>query len=149
MKWIFLTFDDLNTKQLYEMLQLRSEVFVVEQDCIYQDMDGLDQKAFHLLGYEEDTLVAYARIFKAGIYFEEASIGRVIVKATYRKNKLGYDLMIQCVHYIQETLKTHSIRISAQQYLIAFYNRLGFECVGKGYLEDGIPHISMILTNSL
>lgn len=145
MRWIFLTFEELNTQQLYEILQLRSEVFVVEQNCVYQDMDGLDKKAFHVLGYKQDTLIAYARIFEAGIYFEEASIGRVIVKATSRNKDIGNELMKNSIEFIQGSLGFQNIRISAQQYLIRFYENLGFSCIGEGYLEDGIPHINMII----
>ena len=138
------TFDQLNTKELYDLLQLRSEVFVVEQDCVYQDIDGKDQKAFHVLGYKEDKLVAYTRIFKSGDYFEEASIGRVVVKENQRKYRYGYDITNASIEAIKNHFKTSEIRISAQTYLKRFYNNLGFKEVGEEYLEDGIPHINMI-----
>lgn len=144
MKWIFLTFEEINTQQLYTVLQLRSEVFVIEQNCVYQDMDGLDQKAFHVLGYDQERLVAYARVFNANTYFIEASIGRVIVRESFRKNKVGVELMQKSIHFIQEKLGHQSIRISAQQYLLNFYENLGFRTIGDGYLEDGIPHINML-----
>ena len=86
-------FDELTTQELYDLLQLRSEVFVVEQDCVYQDIDGKDQKAIHVLGYQDDKFVAYTRIFKPGDYFEQASIGRVVVAENYRSHNYGYDIM--------------------------------------------------------
>jgi ElaA protein len=137
-------FSELTTEELYNVLQLRSEVFVVEQDCVYQDIDYKDQKALHVLGYANKTLVAYTRIFKPGDYFKEASIGRVLVKENERQHKYGYDIMnasIQAVkHYYNET----TIKISAQTYLKKFYNNLGFNEVGKEYLEDGISHVAML-----
>ncbi|MDY2586222.1 GNAT family N-acetyltransferase [Winogradskyella aquimaris] len=139
------TFEQLNTKELYDLLQLRSEVFVVEQDCVYQDIDGKDQKAFHVLGYKNQNLVAYTRIFKPGDYFKEASIGRVVVKETQRQYGYGYDIMNVSVEAIQKHFKTSHIRISAQTYLKRFYNNLGFKEVGEEYLEDGIPHVNMLL----
>lgn len=139
------TFEQLNTKELYDLLQLRSEVFVVEQDCVYQDIDGKDKKAFHVLGYKNKNLVAYTRIFKSGDYFKEASIGRVVVKETQRQYGYGYDIMNASVEAIQEHFKTSDIRISAQTYLKRFYNNLGFKEVGEEYLEDGIPHVNMLL----
>jgi ElaA protein len=138
------TFEQLNTKELYDLLQLRSEVFVVEQDCVYQDIDGKDQKAFHMLGYKNKNLVAYTRIFKPGDYFKEASIGRVVIKEAQRQYGYGYDIMSASVEAIQKHFKTSDIRISAQTYLKRFYNNLGFKEVGEEYLEDGIPHVNMI-----
>ncbi len=145
MNWRIKKFNELELNELYAILQLRSEIFVVEQDCVYQDIDGLDKKAFHIMAYDEEKLVAYARIFEAGIYFEEASIGRVVVKESYRKRKIGYELMNASIAFIQQTLGCYKIRISAQQYLIDFYENLGFKSFGDGYLEDGIPHIAMLL----
>ena len=139
-----LSFEELNTQQLYDLLQLRSEVFVVEQDCVYQDIDGKDQKALHVLGYSNYKLVAYTRIFKPGDYFNEASIGRVVVKASYRMHKYGYDIMNASIEAVIKNYKTSEIRISAQTYLKSFYNNLGFVEVGEEYLEDGIPHINML-----
>ncbi|WP_299519839.1 GNAT family N-acetyltransferase [Winogradskyella sp.] len=138
------TFKELNTTELYDFLQLRSEVFVVEQDCVYQDIDGKDQKALHVLGYKDDRLVAYTRIFKPGDYFNEASIGRVVVKENERQHKYGYDIMDASVEAIKDYYNQSEIRISAQTYLKNFYNNLGFIEVGEEYLEDGIPHINMI-----
>lgn len=137
------SFQELSTIELYDLLQLRSEVFVVEQDCVYQDVDGKDQKALHCLGFKDESLVAYTRIFKSGDYFNEASIGRVVVAKNERLHKYGYDIMKASINYIEETLQHKTIKISAQTYLIKFYNNLGFKTVGEEYLEDGIPHIQM------
>jgi len=138
------TFNELSTQELYVILQLRSEVFVVEQDCVYQDIDGKDQKALHILGYKDEKLVAYTRIFKAGYYFEETSIGRVLVRFNERKFKYGYTIMEASIAAIKTHYNETLIRISAQSYLRKFYNNLGFKEVGEEYLEDGIPHINMI-----
>ncbi len=138
------SFTDLNTTELYDLLQLRSEVFVVEQDCVYQDIDGKDQKALHILGYLGKDLVAYTRIFKPGDYFDEASIGRVVVKENQRQYKYGYDIMKASIDTVKEHYNEDKIRISAQTYLKTFYNNLNFKEVGEEYLEDGIPHINMV-----
>lgn len=138
------SFNELTTEELYDLLQLRSEVFVVEQDCVYQDVDGKDQKALHILGYNADKLVAYTRIFKPGYYFEEASIGRVVVRANERKFKHGNAIMNASIDAIKNHYNKTIIRISAQTYLKQFYNNLDFHEVGEEYLEDGIPHINMI-----
>ncbi len=137
------SFHQLTTEQLYDLLQLRSEVFVVEQDCVYQDVDGKDQKALHIFGYKANELVAYTRIFKAGDYFKEASIGRVVVRANARNFKYGYAIMNASIEAINTNFKETEIRISAQTYLKRFYNQLGFHEEGAEYLEDGIPHITM------
>lgn len=138
------SFNELNTTELYDLLQLRSEVFVVEQDCVYQDIDGKDQKALHVLGYYNKTLVAYTRLFKAGDYFKDASIGRVVVKENQRQNSLGYDIMKASIEAVKLYFNTTQIKISAQTYLKRFYNNLNFYEIGEEYLEDGIPHIAMI-----
>ena len=138
------TFKQLSTDELYAILQLRSEVFVVEQDCVYQDLDYKDQYALHVLGFKNEALVAYTRIFKPGDYFENASIGRVIVKENERKYRYGYDIMEASIKAIKNYYNETKIEISAQLYLKKFYNNLGFKAIGEEYLEDGIPHIGMI-----
>lgn len=137
------SFQDLTTNELYDLLQLRSEVFVVEQDCVYQDIDGKDQKALHVLGYHDANLVAYTRIFKKGDYLEEASIGRVVVSAEARKHNFGKEIMNSSIEAVSIYFNTSIIVLSAQTYLKRFYNNLGFIEVGEEYLEDGIPHIKM------
>ena len=139
------TFNELTLSELYEVLQLRSEVFDVEQDCVYQDIDGKDQKSLHVIGFKDEIIVAYTRIFKAGDYFKEASIGRVVVKENERHYKYGNTIMKASIEAIKRYYNNSDIRISAQCYLKTFYNNLGFKEVGDEYLEDGIPHINMLL----
>ncbi|SNR40434.1 ElaA protein [Lutibacter agarilyticus] len=141
---IIKSFSQLSTNELYVILQLRSEVFVVEQDCVYQDIDFKDQKALHVLGFKNDKLIAYTRIFKSGDYFEKASIGRVVVKKNERINKYGYQIMKASIEAISTFFNETEIKISAQKYLKKFYESLGFNMIGETYLEDGIPHIGMI-----
>jgi len=136
-------FNELSTQELYVLLQLRSEVFVVEQNCVYQDIDGKDAKAIHLLGTYNNELVAYVRIFKPGDYFEQASIGRVVVKQMYRDRKWGYDLMKEAIQATETVFNETKITISAQLYLKKFYENLGFTQTSEMYLEDDIPHIEM------
>ena len=144
LKIITKTFQELTTKELYDLLQLRTEVFVVEQDCVYQDLDGKDQKALHVLGFKDEKLVAYTRIFKPGDYFEETSIGRVVVSKNERQFKYGCDIMEASIKAIKHHFNTSKIKISAQCYLKKFYTNLGFKAVGEEYPEDDIPHIAMI-----
>lgn len=139
-----ISFSDFTTDELYAVLQLRSEVFVVEQDCVYQDIDYKDQKSYHLLGFSNNELVCYARIFNEGDYFDTPSIGRVIVKETFRDKALGHVLMKEAVAFSTSTFQNKTITISAQQHLEKFYNQHGFVAKGASYLEDGIPHIKMI-----
>lgn len=138
-------FEELSIHELHDLLQLRSAVFVVEQDCLYQDIDGKDKIALHVLGYKNGKLIAYARIFKPGDYFEDASIGRVVVDKNEREHKYGIDIMNASVEAIRNHLKVSKIKVSAQTYLKRFYNNLGFKEVGEEYLEDNIPHIGMVL----
>lgn len=140
-------YQELTKEDLYGLLQLRSEVFVVEQDCVYQDIDGKDQKALHVLGFLDDKLIAYTRLFKPGDYFDQASIGRVVVAKNQRQHKFGYAIMEASIKAIKDYFKETTIKISAQCYLKTFYNNLGFKQVGEEYLEDGIPHIAMIKNN--
>jgi ElaA protein len=142
-EWKIKRFETLSTVDLYNVLQLRSEVFVVEQNCVYQDVDGKDSKAVHLLGEMDGKLIAYARLFQANDYFNEASIGRVLVKATHRNKKLGHDLMKAAITAIHNYFGTTSITISAQLYLQRFYESHGFTVSSEMYLEDDIPHIQM------
>ncbi|MBA2612545.1 MAG: GNAT family N-acetyltransferase [Bacteroidetes bacterium] len=144
MEIIIKEFKALSTLQLFEIYQLRSEVFIVEQSCAYQDVDGIDLKAEHLLLMEAETLAAYARIIPPGISYKEPSIGRVVVKKQFRGKDLGKILMKECLKYmVNEPYKNKDIVISAQSYLIKFYTDLGFKAEGEGYLEDDIPHTKM------
>jgi len=138
------TFNQLSLDELYYLLQLRSQVFVVEQDCVYQDIDGKDKKALHVIGKKDNTIIAYSRIFKPGDYFKEASIGRVVVAENFRHLKYGHQLMVASIKAVETSFSSKKIKISAQKYLENFYNNLGFITSGEPYLEDGIPHIAMI-----
>ncbi|MHC9089134.1 GNAT family N-acetyltransferase [Tenacibaculum sp. IMCC1] len=144
MNFIVKRFQELTTSELYELLQLRSEVFVVEQDCVYQDIDGKDQKALHVIGVKEGKIVAYTRLFNSGEYFDTPSIGRVVVKETERKYGYGHDLIKASIKAIVDNYNETTITISAQTYLQKFYESHGFKQIGDGYLEDGIPHIRMV-----
>ena len=144
MEFIVKRFIELTTEELYSILQLLSEIFVVEQDCVYQDIDNKDQKAFHVIGVKDDQLIGYARLFDSGDYFDLPSIGRILIKKEQRKFKYGYDLVKESIIYIEQNFTERSIVISAQTYLTKFYNSLGFIQQGEWYLEDGIPHIKMI-----
>lgn len=137
-------FNQLTTNELYEILRLRAAVFVVEQNCVYQDIDNKDQKALHILGIKNDEIVAYARIFKPNDYFEYTSIGRIVIHPKERNNKYGYQLVEVAIKAINVHFNAFTIAISAQEHLEKFYNNLGFKRNGKSYLEDGIPHIYMI-----
>lgn len=141
---IIKTFKELSTDELYAILELRSEVFVVEQNCVYQDIDYKDQNALHVMGFKNDQLVTYTRLFKPDDYFEHASIGRVLVKVEARRLKYGYEMMKASIDAIEEHYTETKIKISAQTYLKQFYNNFGFVVVGEAYLEDGIPHIGMV-----
>lgn len=136
-------FNELSIVELYSLLQLRSEVFVVEQNCVYQDIDGKDKEALHVLGYYNGDLAAYSRLFNKGFYFEESSIGRVVVSPKFRDKKIGNDLMRFSIKAIKENLNETAITISAQEYLKKFYESHGFIQTSEMYLEDDIPHIQM------
>ncbi len=141
MIWEIKEWSELSIKEVESIFSLRSEVFVVEQDCVYQDIDGKDQKAKHVLGKKDNEIVAYARIFRPGDYFKEASFGRTVVRKSERGKGVGDELVISCLKNITEK----NIKISAQSYLKGFYGKHGFVAKGKEYLEDGIPHTAMYL----
>jgi ElaA protein len=141
--WKIKPFEALSLLDLYSVLQLRSEVFVVEQNCVYQDIDGKDEKALHVIGEFNGETVAYCRLFKSGDYFDQASIGRVIVKENFRDKKWGHDLIKEAINAVQSHFGESLITISAQLYLKKFYESHGFVQTSEEYLEDGIPHIEM------
>ena len=141
--WKIKPFADLSLSELYSILELRSLVFVVEQNCVYQDLDNKDQKAIHLLGEIDGKLMAYARLFDAGIYFENTSIGRVIVHPEARAQKLGHELIQKSIEQIKNLFDKEQITISAQLYLQKFYESHGFVATSEVYLEDDIPHVEM------
>jgi len=139
------SFEELSTTELYKILKLRSEIFIIEQNCVYQDIDDKDLKCHHLMCLVDGNLAGYTRIVPPGLTYEDASIGRVVIGSDYRGLGLGKQLMENSVKDCKEILKESTIRISAQLYLLKFYNSLGFKEVGEPYDEDGIPHIEMVL----
>jgi ElaA protein len=143
LQFIIKSFSELSTQELYELLKLRSEVFVVEQNCVYQDIDNKDQKALHVLGYFNNNIVGYSRLFDEGDYFENASIGRVIIAKNFRDKKWGNDLIKAAIDGIKKHFGKSQITISAQLYLQKFYEAHGFVVTSEEYLEDNIPHIEM------
>ncbi len=145
-KWVTKKFEALSVVELYQILRLRSEIFVVEQNCVYQDLDNKDQKALHLFGEYEGKIIAYSRLFKAGDYFDFSSIGRVVVAANFRDKKFGHDLIKQGIIEIKSHFNEQNITISAQLYLKKFYETHGFIQTSEMYLEDDIPHIEMKIT---
>lgn len=137
-------FNQLSKNELYKIFQIRSQVFIIEQNCIYQDIDFKDQKALHILIKKKKEIIGYSRVFKSGDYFKKASIGRVVISKENRKKGYGKILMKESIKAIENIFKEKEIKISAQKYLLDFYTSIGFKKEGKEYLEDGIPHIAMI-----
>jgi ElaA protein len=146
LNWKYNSFNELDLIELYAILQLRNEVFVVEQNCVYQDADNKDALSYHLSGWDGNTLVAYCRILPPGISYPEASIGRVVTSPAYRNNGYGRELMKEAIIQTQAQFDCNAIKISAQFYLQKFYEQLGFIQVSETYLEDNIPHIEMVLS---
>lgn len=144
--WQLISFQNLSTEQLYKILTLRAEVFVVEQNCAYQDADGKDLLAHHLCCFKNNELVAYARLLPPGVSYQESSIGRVLSKFTDRRTGIGRELMKNAISNCIKLYPGVPIRIGAQLYLKKFYESFDFQQVTETYLEDGIPHIEMILT---
>ena len=144
MNTVIKNFSELSTEEIYNILKLRSEVFVVEQNCVYQDIDEKDQKAVHLFLEKNNEIIAYTRIFKKGDYYEEnPSIGRVVVSKKERGKNLGKEIMLNSIEFIKKELEGRKIELSAQKYLDKFYTDLDFYSEGEDYLEDGIPHQRM------
>ena len=137
------TFQDLSVDELYAILQLRSEVFVVEQNCVFQDMDYKDQIAWHVIGVCNDMIVAYTRLFKPNDYYEFASIGRVVINPKFRDRKWGNDLMQYSILEVEKHFGVKQITIGAQLYLKRFYENNGFVQTSEVYLEDDIEHVEM------
>lgn len=147
--WQYKTFNELTNQELYSILALREEVFEIEQSCIYQDMDFQDQNAIHIFCKDSsgDILAAYCRVFLSNSKQDKSFIGRVIVKETYRSQKLGYELMFKALEYLKSK-KENKIQITAQARLKRFYKNLGFEEIGDEYYMDGMNHVDMYLLNS-
>ena len=146
MKWVKKTFNELNTEELYHILQERVNVFVFEQNCPYEEVDGKDQEAIHLLGYIDDQLVAYSRLFLPSSEREHASIGRVLVKKEFRGSDSGKELMNQAIKTLEEAYDQNTIQIQAQYYLDRFYRSFGFTPISEVYLLDDIDHVDMLRT---
>ena len=142
--WHCKAFNDLTPGELYSILQLRNEVFVVEQNCVYQDCDGIDPQSHHFMGWQQNKLVAYTRLIPAGVVYDEVSIGRVVTSPPVRGTKIGKELMRRSIDKIRELYGENPIKIGAQLYLKSFYESLGFIQCSDTYLEDGIEHIKMI-----
>ncbi len=144
MQWEIKAFEQLSLQELYSALTLRTDVFVVEQACPYPELDGKDPCCHHLLGMDGEELVAYLRILPAGQSYEEASIGRVVIKSSHRGKGLGRPMMERAIQYITTEWNEKKIKIGAQAHLEKFYKSLGFEPVSEVYLEDDIPHLDML-----
>ncbi len=144
MQWILKQFDNLTPEELYKILQLRNEVFIVEQNCPYQDCDNKDIYAWHLMGMQEEKLQAYSRLLAPGISYSESSIGRIVSSPSVRKTGIGKKLMHESISQVRNLFHTDNIRIGAQLYLQKFYESFGFVRDGDIYLEDNIPHILML-----
>lgn len=141
--WHFAAFGELTPRQIHDVYRLRVQVFIVEQNCVFQDVDGVDPQCFHLLGYSSGDLVAYARLLPAGVKFDEPSIGRVITAPSVRRTGLGRVLMREAMMRARELWPGQPLRIGAQAHLERFYNEFGFTKSGDPYDEDGIIHIEM------
>ena len=144
MVWKIKSFDKLTIKELYAILKIRQEVFIVEQTCYYLDADGYDEKAIHIWGEKDEEIVAYCRIFEPKIKYPESSLGRVLTNPSYRNLKLGKVLLKIALNTIDTKFDTPNVRISAQDYLLRFYSEFGFISTGVEYLEDDIPHTEML-----
>ena len=145
MIWNCKAFNELTVQELYAVLQLRIEVFVVEQNCVFQDADNKDQKSWHVMGWDGDVLSAYTRLVPAGISYPEVSIGRVVTSPKMRQTGLGRELMKKSIEEVYRMWSQQPIRIGAQLYLKKFYESFGFQQCSEVYLEDNIDHIEMIL----
>lgn len=141
-------FKELTVEELYKILKLRSEVFVVEQNCIYEDCDNKDIDARHLLAVENNEVVGYLRILNRGVSYSEVSIGRVLTNKNNRCTGIGKKCMLTAIDYIKNTMNEKRIRISAQEYAVSFYSGVGFEIASEVYREDDIPHIEMVFNEN-
>ena len=143
-RWQLCPFEELTNDELYQLLRLRQEVFVVEQNCAYLDLDGLDQEAIHILCWQQHRLAAYARCLAPGQAFPESALGRIVVSPTCRGQSLGRELVSRGIEFNMSHWPDSAIQIGAQAHLEEFYESLGFVSTGDRYLEDGIPHVHMI-----
>lgn len=144
MNWQLKRFEELKSEEIYKILEIRTEVFIVEQQCAYQDSDGKDKNSYHLYLEEDGEIVCYLRILEKGVSFNEVSIGRVLVNRNYRGKGLAREMMLKAINFIEHNLNETEIKISAQAYLIDFYRSLDFKETSEVYLEDNIPHLDML-----
>ena len=144
MNWQLKKFEDLKCKEIYNILKLRNEVFIVEQKCAYQDCDSKDEGSYHLYLEENDEIIAYVRILKKGVSYDKIAIGRVVVNKNYRGKGIAREIMLKAINFIEENLNETEIKLQAQVYLIDFYKDLGFKEISDEYLEDNIPHRDML-----
>jgi ElaA protein len=144
-QWQIKSFDELDIHELYNLISLRISVFVLEQQCLYQELDDKDKVCFHLIGKDENNqFIAYARILPPGLSYSNVSIGRVLTDMSVRSTGIGHQLIEESLRFIHYQFENVAIQISAQKHLEKFYNRHGFERISDEYLEDGIPHIEML-----
>ena len=150
-EWVCKKFELLSPDELYAILKLRNEVFIVEQNCVYQECDDKDQHSFHFMGWsaellsaQQNKLIAYTRLIPANVSYNEISIGRVVTSPSIRRTKVGKQLMEKSIEKIHELFGIQPIKISAQRYLKNFYESLGFVQISGVYMEDGIEHIKML-----
>ena len=143
--FIWHDFDSISKEELYDVLSLRQRVFIIEQDCFYEDLDYSDQDANHLLIYKDNKLIGYSRVFSPGVKYDAASIGRIVTDLDYRGMGYGKSITLESIQFLKNNFPESDISISAQHRLVNFYENLGFESEGSVYLEDNIDHIKMTL----
>ena len=148
MEWKIKKFNQLNTLELYDILKAREEIFIIEQECLYYDIDSKDLDAIHIFAMEEGQVACYLRILGRGTRYDEVSIGRVITRPAYRRKGYGEQMMKRAIQYVEEVMGESEIRISAQTYLEKFYGNVGFEVVSDVYLEDGMDHFEMLYSSN-
>lgn len=145
--WQIKYYTELTTNEFHDIIALRLKAFVVEQNCSYLDLDGKDKKCYHLICRDGfGHVVATARILPPGLSYPEVAIGRVVIDQSIRGKGIGHELMTKCIQFAHEEFGVVPIRISAQKHLESFYNKHKFVSTGNDYLEDGIPHVEMLLT---
>lgn len=144
MNWKIKKFNELNAEEIYKILALRNEIFIVEQECPYLDCDGKDFNAYHLFLEENGEIISYLRILEKGVSYDEIAIGRVIVKKSHRKKGISRKMMLKAIEFIEKELSSTTIKLQAQAYLIDFYSSFGFKAISEEYLEDNIPHRDML-----
>lgn len=144
MNWELKKFEELKVEEIYQILKIRNEVFIVEQQCAYQDCDGKDENSYHLYLQDNGEIIAYLRILKKGVSYDEISIGRVLVHKNYRGKGISREMMLKAINFIELNLNEKEIKIQAQSYLVNFYRSLRFKEASNEYLEDNIPHIDML-----